>query len=230
MKRTLLLAVAILLSGSVVLLKLAHTQKGDEVKLPAGSDFPRADANCKTKVKLSPQLSVLDVDSPNTFNCVMTIHTCSGEKEYKSGVRKANPTMCADYQKLVDELSNREICCDATPADCQRDEGALCEAIDRGTRLVKGTRVLGASSQVYGSLKQNLGQVLNRIRGELCEDTAAQAKVNELIKKLRSPNFVPGQSNLQNNLTLRRLEDGLNDLAVSECDVSRPTGETKPQP
>ena len=102
--------------------------------------------------------------------------------------------------------------------DCQPDLRALCERIDRGIRLVKDARVQAGSTQLYSSLKQSLRPVLDRIREELCDNSPAQGKVDELIKKLNSLRFVPGQANFVNNRLLAQLEDGLKELAGSKCD------------
>jgi hypothetical protein len=228
MRLCLLFTLVILLSIGLPLLPLGQSQKPEEVKLPVPQDFPEAGENCKRRVNMSPWIGMPGVDWPNTFQCVLQIHTCEGVKQYKSGVRNAGATMCADYSRTLAAFVNREICCDKNR--CEPDAGKLCEAIGRATRLVKEARIPAASAQLYDSLKQNLGPVLERIKQELCDDTAAQAKVDELLNKLNSLNYVSGQSNLQNNLTLLRLEDGLRELAVSECDVSPASVPPKPQP
>ncbi|RPH75855.1 MAG: hypothetical protein EHM80_15620 [Nitrospiraceae bacterium] len=111
---------------------------------------------------------------------------------------------------------------------CQPDKGALCESIGQATRLIKEALIPAGSAELYKSLQQSLRPLLDKIRRELCDDPAAQAKVDELHKNLDSLNFVSGQSNLQNNLRLRRLEDGFQGLAAASCVVGRsPAGRNR---
>jgi hypothetical protein len=107
------------------------------------------------------------------------------------------------------------------PSDdkCQPDKGVLCESIGQATTSIKGARLAAGSIGLYKSLQQSLKPLLSKIRKELCDDPAAQAKVDELLKNLDSLNFASGQSNLQNNLSLLRLEDGLKGLAAASCAV-----------
>lgn len=84
--------------------------------LPKTSEYPEAGPNCKRKVRLSPWIGTPEVDWPNTFYCVLDIHTCEGVKRYRSAVRRAGRDMCADYRRRYNELLDREVCCDS---NCQ---------------------------------------------------------------------------------------------------------------
>ena len=85
-------------------------QSGDP--LPNPEDFVETGANCRREVKVSPWVGTPGVDWPNTFRCVLVIHTCDGVKRYTSGVRPAGTGMCDDYWRVHNALADRMICCD----------------------------------------------------------------------------------------------------------------------
>jgi hypothetical protein len=110
MRRILLLTVTLLLIPSFYSAAAAPEQP--EEPLPTSADYSAAGPNCKRRVKLSPWVGTPGVDWPNTFRCVLTIHTCDGVKTYRSGVRSAGTGMCADYWGAHNAVATREICCD----------------------------------------------------------------------------------------------------------------------
>lgn len=110
MRRILLLTVTLLLIPSFY--SAAAEPEQAEEPLPTPADYPAAGPSCKRKVKLSPWVGTPVVDWPNTFQCVLDIHTCDGVKTQKSGARASGIDMCADYWKAHAVLSTREICCD----------------------------------------------------------------------------------------------------------------------
>jgi hypothetical protein len=109
--RRILLLTAALLSIPFIYSDAAAPQQPEE-PLPTAADYPEAGPNCKRRVKLTPWVGTPPVDWPNTFQCVLDIHTCDGVKTQKSGVRASGINMCADYWKAHVALSTREICCD----------------------------------------------------------------------------------------------------------------------
>lgn len=100
---------------------------------------------------------------------------------------------------------------------CQPDSGRLCESIGRSIRAIKDARVPAGSSSLYQSLQQNLGFQMDQIRNELCDNPEAQRKLDEVRGDLDSLNYQSGSSNLQNNLKLIRIEQGLKNLASTSC-------------
>jgi hypothetical protein len=104
MRRILLLTIALLVTISPFLLRLAQTQEPDK-PLPNPADYPEAGENCKRKVKLSPHVSTPD------SGCVLDIHTCKGV-ETTSAARTPRTGYCDDFWAKHAALGQREICCD----------------------------------------------------------------------------------------------------------------------
>ncbi len=107
---------------------------------------------------------------------------------------------------------------------CAPDSGKRCEGIGSAIRTIVAAEQPVGSASLYQNLQQNLGAQLNQLRDELCDDKAAQGQLDDVRKNLDSLNYVPGQSNLQNNLLLRRIEDGLRALNQRGCSVAPPSG------
>jgi hypothetical protein len=102
---------------------------------------------------------------------------------------------------------------------CKPDSKRLCDALANASLSV--TNAIGssapASAASYAALKQNLTSPLSQIRNELCNNPAALRKLEEVGRELDSLNYQSGTSNLQNNLRLVRMEQGLKDLASVSC-------------
>jgi hypothetical protein len=109
---------------------------------------------------------------------------------------------------------------------CQPDSGKLCEGIGRAIAMVKAAQVPAGSASLYQNLQQNAGVQLSGVRNELCDNEDAQRKLDEVVNDLNSLNYVSPQANLQNNLRLRHMEEGLRDLAQMVCAVGPPPGTT----
>ena len=118
MRRVLLIIILLLLVPSFFSAGAAPQQLGDP--LPNPDDYPEAGPSCKRRHKVAPWVGTPGVDWPNTFRCVLTIHTCDGVKRFTSGVRSAGAGMCDDYWRVNNALADREICCDKGSHDDPR--------------------------------------------------------------------------------------------------------------
>ena len=114
------IALVLVLGGLYPRPALTQVLQGCTVGLPSLSDFPKATETCKYKLTLAPIPVTPDVIFTRTVQCGMAVTVCGGEskcwkapqpEEKKDGVCKA-------YYDRVDELANREICCDLK---CERD-------------------------------------------------------------------------------------------------------------
>ena len=102
------------------------------------------------------------------------------------------------------------------------DIGRACETMGKAIRMVKDARAPVGSNSLYQQLQQNLRPLLGEIGGNIGKNSAARKQLDDVQKNLDSLKFVSAQSNLQNNLRLLRMEDGLRELTYISCDVSRP--------
>ncbi|HEY6047082.1 MAG TPA: hypothetical protein VIU65_10800 [Pyrinomonadaceae bacterium] len=105
---------------------------------------------------------------------------------------------------------------------CNPDSGALCETIGNAIRDVKAARAQTASTEFYQHLQMSLGDQLAKIRTNLCNNAAGEAKLGEIEDKLDSLSYQPGPANLQNNVTLGYIETDLRDLTRMVCGVGEP--------
>src|SRR5262245_21340947 len=110
MRRILLFGLLFVFTPSLFSATATPQELGDPLPNPA--DFVRSEGACRRKVNMSPWVGTPGVDWPNTFRCVLVIHTCEGVKRFTSGVRPAGAGMCDDYWRVHNELAQREICCD----------------------------------------------------------------------------------------------------------------------
>ena len=106
---------------------------------------------------------------------------------------------------------------------CKPDKGDLCQTLGTALRDIKAARIPSASTALYQNLQLNLGDEIAKIRTNLCDDTAAQAKLDSIEDNLDSLHYVAGQPNLQNNVTLGYIESGLKELMRMSCGVSEPS-------
>jgi hypothetical protein len=106
--------------------------------------------------------------------------------------------------------------------ECVPDARKLCDAIGRAAREISAGLAAPASAAHYQNVQQRLGQELNAIRNNLCDKPDQAAKVDELQQRLDSLNYVPGQSNYQNNLALSAMDHGLKELSNSYCSAFTP--------
>jgi hypothetical protein len=120
---------------------------------------------------------------------------------------------------------------------CHPDEGKRCQAIGKAIATIAAARQAIGSASLYQDLQHNLGLQLDQLRPELCDNPAAQSRLDEIRRILDSLNYVEGASNLANNLALLRIEDGLRQLDQSVCHVTPPSeagpcgpGEKKVEP
>lgn len=106
---------------------------------------------------------------------------------------------------------------------CKPDEGKRCQDIGKALATIAAARQPIGSDSLYRNLQQNLGSQLDQLRAELCDNPAAQSKLDEIRHNLNSLNFVQGASNLQNNQLLLRIEDGLKELSQMVCYTAPPS-------
>ena len=95
-----------------ILLAPSATEEGIGDPLPDPDTYPAAGPTCRRRVNMSPAVVTPGVDWPNTYRCVLDIHTCEGTKTTTSGVRDGGTGMCDDFWSVHHALANREICCD----------------------------------------------------------------------------------------------------------------------
>ena len=102
---------------------------------------------------------------------------------------------------------------------CKPDSSRLCDALAKASQSVTNAihSDAPASTASYTALKQSLSNPLSQIRNELCDNPAALSKLADVRRELDSLKYQSGQSNLENNLKLVRMEQGLKDLASSSC-------------
>ena len=105
---------------------------------------------------------------------------------------------------------------------CDPDKGALCETLGKVARDLKAARAPNASAAFYQNLQMTIGDELGQIRTNLCDNTAAETKLDEIENNLDSLHYVPGQSNLQNNVTLGYIDTGVRELIRMACGVGEP--------
>ena len=144
---------------------------------------------------------------------------------YPRGVKeeKVEIIVSADGNTLEGELEGYDGPISFTlTRKCKPDSGKLCEGIGRAIALVKAAQAPAGSASLYQNLQQNAGFQLSGVRNELCNNEDAQRKLDEVINNLNSLNYVSPQANLQNDLRLRRMEEGLRGLAQTVCSVSPP--------
>jgi hypothetical protein len=160
-------------------------------------------------------------------NCAGILATDACGEQLENMPQEKVERFCQRIKARQNFTSFKDSCVDFAPYcepekskdKCQPDKGALCTSVGQAARLIKEARSPAGSTQIYQTLQQSLGPLLDKIREELCDDPAAQEKVNQLQNELDSLNFVSGQSNVQNNLRLVRLEDGIKGLATASCSV-----------
>ena len=170
--------------------------------------------------------------SPQHVICCNLPYNVRGEwigssRHCREELEKAPPAVrakvCSQIRDAGGCVEAGPVCDKYDPDHCEPAKGALCQAVGQGKRLVKEARASVGSADIYSSLQTGLGPLLEKIKNELCDYPDAQARVDALKKALDELNYTSGQSNLQNNLRLIRLEEGLQNLAYDKCDVSRPT-------
>ena len=105
---------------------------------------------------------------------------------------------------------------------CDPDKGALCETIGNALRDMKAAQTQTPSTQFYQHLQMKLGDQIAKMRANLCNNAAGEAKLGEIEDYLDSLNYAPGQANLQNNVTMGYIETGLHDLTRIACAVGPP--------
>jgi hypothetical protein len=115
-------------------------QELQQYNLPNPADYPAGGRNCQRRVKMSPWIGTPAVNWPETYQCVLALHTCDGVKKYQSGVRPGGAGMCDDYWKVHDALANREICC---------DQGSPKQKPPRDTAAPRPPRAKPASEPKY---------------------------------------------------------------------------------
>jgi len=106
--------------------------------------------------------------------------------------------------------------------NCDPDTGALCETIGNALRDMKAARTQTPSTQFYQHLQMDLGDQIAKMRANLCDNAAGEAKLGEIEDYLDSLSYAPGQANLQNNVTMGYIESGLRDLTRIACAVGPP--------
>src|SRR5262249_41056036 len=106
--------------------------------------------------------------------------------------------------------------------DCSPDKGKLCSGIAPAMQTLATAKQRVGSTALYQSLQQNLGAELGQLRNQLCDDKAALQQLGNVQNALDSLNYVPGQSNIQNNLALLHIQDGLSALNQTECGAAPP--------
>lgn len=105
---------------------------------------------------------------------------------------------------------------------CDSDKGSLCETLGRMAKEMKDARTQTASTQFYQHLQMQIGDELASVRTNLCDIKEAEAKLDEVESNLDSLSYVSGPGNLQNNVTMGYIENGLRDLIRMSCAVGPP--------
>src|SRR5689334_5325655 len=105
---------------------------------------------------------------------------------------------------------------------CNPNSGDLCETLGRMAKEIKEARPQTASTQFYQHLQMQIGDELAKVRTNLCDNQAAENKLDEVENNLDSLSYVAGEGNLQNNVTLGYIENGVRDLIRMSCAVGPP--------
>lgn len=85
--------------------------------LPDAKTFIAARGDCRKRVYVAPGVGTPECrNRPGKFLCILTYHNCEGAKNVYSSERDSGAGMCSDYCAVLDELKNREICCDREPS------------------------------------------------------------------------------------------------------------------
>ena len=138
-----------------------------------------------------------------------------------TGLKKSafNLTVSADGQKLEGSFFNSNTGKDVPITITRKCGGKTvsCPEISAAMQTLMAAKQAPGSAAGYQSLQQNLGAQLDKLRADLCDNPDAQKQVDDIRQMLNSLNYVSGQSNTPNNLTLLHIEDGLTSLNTKEC-------------
>ena len=190
--------------------------------------FKQPYTKCDPENGSPPQDRVKDFEgtlSGNVITGKMTV--CNFGKSWgaKAGVQEVDVKLVVsdDQQTLTGQYQGWKGPVDVTiTRECSPDGRKLCDAIGRAVREISAGLAAPASAAHYQNVQQRLGQELNAIRNNLCDKPDEAAKVDELQQRLDSLNYVPGQSNYQNNLALSAMDPGLKELSNSHCSAFTP--------
>ena len=69
----------------------------------------------------------------------------------------------------------------------------------------------------FSAWKQNFSGQLRRVRDDLCDDPAAQSKLDQLVNDLASLNYAGGPPTLEQRRVLARIDLGLKDISKGAC-------------
>jgi hypothetical protein len=106
--------------------------------------------------------------------------------------------------------------------ECTPDPRNLCDAIGKAIQRTSAALTAQPSTSNYQNLQQSVGEELGTIRNNLCDKPETADQLDVVQQNLNSLNYVPGQSNSQNNLALVRIEAGLKELSNSQCSAFNP--------
>lgn len=190
--------------------------------------FKQPYTKCDPENGSPPQDRVKDFEgtlSGNTITGKMTV--CNYGKEWgsRAGVQEVDVKLVVsdDQQTLSGQYQGFRGPVDVTiTRECAPDARKLCDAIGRAVREISAGLAAPASAAHYQNVQQRLGQELNAIRNNLCDKPDQAGKVDELQQRLDSLNYVPGQSNYQNNLALSAMDHGLKELSTTHCSAFTP--------
>jgi hypothetical protein len=190
--------------------------------------FKQPYTKCDPENGSPPQDRVKDFEGTlkgNTITGKMTV--CNYGKSWgaNAGVQEVDVTLVVsdDQQTLTGQYKGYKGLVDVTlTRECTPDARTLCDAIGRAVQAINVGLAAPASASHYQSVQQRLGQELRTIRNNLCDKPEDAGKVDELQQRLDSLNYVPGQSNYQNNLALSAVDHGLKELSNSQCSAFNP--------
>jgi hypothetical protein len=190
--------------------------------------FKQPYTKCDPENGSPPQDRVKDFEgtlSGNTITGKMTV--CNYGKSWgaNAGVQEVDVKLVVsdDQQTLTGQYQGFRGPVDITiTRECTPDARTLCDAIGRAVQAISAGLAAPASAAHYQNVQQRLGQELNAIRNNLCDKPDDAGKVDELQQRLDSLNYVPGQSNYQNNLALSAVDHGLKELSHSHCSAFNP--------